>query len=163
MQAGALVPEAGHRHWGPLPTGSVTVLLSVRLCTGAGWRGAQTPREARCRSVQGRRALARLESVYWGQDRPLQCPELGGGGICRSMQRVWAVGGDRLAQRPFPARPSTQTPHGCNHGRPAGRESNILLGLDWKLALITSREGNRPLTGRVGRLLYLKFLTMNVY
>lgn len=109
-----------------------------------------------------------LESARWGQDRPLQFPEPGGGTCSsrglRSMQRVWAVGRDRIAQRPFPSRPDTQTlPTAAATAGPAGRESNILPGPDWKPALITSREGNRPPTGSVGRLWYLKFLAMNIY
>lgn len=82
-----------------------------------------------------------LESTHWGH----QFPELGVAstalGTCRSMQRVWAVGGDRLAQRPFPSRSDTQNlPTAAAAARLAGHESNILLGLETRTDYLKGRK-----------------------
>lgn len=169
MQAGALVPEAERRHWGPLPAGSAAVLLSVRLCTCAGWKGAQTPGKPDVGvSKAGEPWLG------WSQragDRTGSYTVLNWVGVasaapgtCRSVQRVWAIRRDRLAQRPFPARPGTQTLHtaaavvgraGCEKQHPAGTR------LETRTDYLKGRK-SAP-TGRVGQLLYLKFLTEDVY
>ena len=94
-QAGALVSEHwGQALWGPCWHCGCPAQREA-VCTGAGWRGARTPRKCCCCSsrkpfVKSKRALPMLE------DYPLQFPELGvrsaASMTCRSMQGVSAVG-----------------------------------------------------------------------